>query len=843
MQLFVIGFMFLRRSVYEKRTIIRVLSIIIVLSMLFVNNAFASNVIDTNINLTEIKHSWADRTSLLSKKDIPQQLIDNVNLDLAKVESVDIGDMESLDSFTVVNNDGTKTIYKFEKPIKYVNEDKKLQYIDNELVSSTKSNGFLSTYSYENKANSVKSYYSNSINKGILLENEDYSIRMTPVAQNNAIANKTTAIEQGIATDAVRYTDVFATGVDLEYISTNSGIKENIVIDEKMEIPEIKFTIITNNLTAECIDGTYIAFRGNNSDVIKYTISQPYIKDSSGVNPISLDNGYTLTQVKTNMYEVTMVLDEAFLEADSTVYPVIIDPMISIASDNFQDASVFSGTSTNYHSSQWNTVGYLSGKGIGLSYIKVTNTQDFIYVNPENVWEANYYAYEGSGTSTTMTVGVYDTNYYEWVSYATYSNLSNKLGALYNTYIINASDTSNYENNWYCFSIKELWKQWLKHSLGQASGKDQEYGFCLKDNAATSSTYKQFGSSENTVYNPYLEIVYTEDTPIESGYYYISNKYFEDSQEDIYYYLDVSDAYNNWDSEVLNVGVYSAHYNKNQQWFIESLGNGYYKFRSNWPFATNKYLTLLNGAIVVSDYSSTSAYQLFRIVKYSNNNHRIIPVGGNNLVNVLTADSMSLTVLNGWYNGEDNQKWNIYEGLRVDVQHRQQEKTNWCWAACAQMIGTKNVGNQMIDGYEEKTQTEIVNYVKFSLLAPNEPAVPNELKKAIKYVTPENETPYIYDVHSGAALTELNIKNYIINDIPIVIELAPYNDETDEYEAGHYLVIYGYQKKPNGLNFLIRDSSKDENVDTSTTYDQLIDKTFSHYRGWDWVITMYQAVS
>ena len=111
------------------------------------------------------------------------------------------------------------------------------------------------------------------------------------------------------------------------------------------------------------------------------------------------------------MYKLTIVVDKEFLESETTVYPVTIDPTVSMAATNMSDAPVFSGYPTrNYYTNEYNMVGYHgSSYKEAISYVKLNTLSSYKYINPKKINLAYYRVYEGSGKTSTATINLYDT--------------------------------------------------------------------------------------------------------------------------------------------------------------------------------------------------------------------------------------------------------------------------------------------------------------------------------------------------------------------------------------------------------------------------------------------------
>lgn len=105
----------------------------------------------------------------------------------------------------------------------------------------------------------------------------------------------------------------------------------------------------------------------------------------------------------------------------------------------------------------------------------------------------------------------------------------------------------------------------------------------------------------------------------------------------------------------------------------------------------------------------------------------------------------------------------------LNVTRYQQEKTNWCWAACAKMMG-----NYLGNGY---SQSEICKNVKGN--TNNNTASLDEVTSAIKYATGKTVT------RSGI-IALYTISRSIDNNKPLVIRMQ-WNSG-----GGHVVVVSGY---------------------------------------------------
>lgn len=135
--------------------------------------------------------------------------------------------------------------------------------------------------------------------------------------------------------------------------------------------------------------------------------------------------------------------------------------------------------------------------------------------------------------------------------------------------------------------------------------------------------------------------------------------------------------------------------------------------------------------------------------------------------------------------------------VKLSVSRFAQERTSWCWAACAQMIGNYMTGTK-------KTQASIVEYVKGAVI--NEGGTQSENKKAVQYTIGSN-----YTASAKEVVTLAQFKYYINKGQPASIRI------TASTGAGHRYVVAGYQ---DSKLFLI-DPWEDE-VDAWYSYTALV---------------------
>ena len=387
---------------------------------------------------------------------------------------------------------------------------------------------------------------------------------------------------------------------------------------------------------------------------MKLYIGQINAKDSyTGDNEnddthFTLYNSLELEQIgnKADVYKLTIVVDREFLESETTVYPVTIDPTVSMAATNMSDAPVFSGYPTrNYYTNEYNMVGYHgSSYKEAISYVKLNTLSSYKYINPQKINLAYYRVYEGSGKTSTATINLYDTVSTWNDTTITYNNKPSFAGNAASSQTISSS-------GWYLFSITSLFKNWLQGTLGEG-GFSHNYGFALSA-STTGVSSRHFCSANSANYLPTIVVQYSEDTSIADGAYYIKSKYSN-------LYLDTEQNA----SANGNVIQYGFHGNDNQVWVVKHQSDGYYKLYSPW-YDETKCLDVTsnptqNGSNVDVYDDGDGDYLLFKLVSNNDGSYRIISKwsGNQKVLDVCGPSTAATANIQIWeYLNVDQQKW------------------------------------------------------------------------------------------------------------------------------------------------------------------------------------------
>ena len=166
--------------------------------------------------------------------------------------------------------------------------------------------------------------------------------------------------------------------------------------------------------------------------------------------------------------------------------------------------------------------------------------------------------------------------------------------------------------------------------------------------------------------------------------------------------------------------------------------------------------------------------------------------------------------------------YTLDRGVLTDVQ---QAKTNWCWAACAEMAG------HYVDPETDKTQWAVVRYFKGTSTDdfPNVPGNCYEIERAIEYVANNKVNYYV----SGSALRCGDIYNeVVVDDKAIVASMQPSSG------TGHAILVYGIRYAC-GVDY-VRYIDPWEGESRMEVYSKLIDGTASALTDLKWDQSVYE---
>lgn len=289
------------------------------------------------IQQTEISEKLPIFDKLLQKIPIDKDSIPAL-LDIDRLKSQGFisrlkSEEKSMCEIVLEKDDGTKALYLFDSPIKYIDED------GNTIDKSNKAvrNGS----AFKCKSNDIDVILPAVLSSGIIFNDDELKIIMRPMKTANI--GRIMSVGMINDEDSVLYKDVFYKYTDIEYTYNYDGVKEDIIIEKYNDKNTFDFEVTTGGLTLYEDKGTLLL--SDASGKVKASLGEVVV--SSGDNKNNTFGNFEITEkVKNNSYIVTVSGDKEYLKSPDTVYPVRIDPTIKSTSTDvgIEDLQVFKGT-------------------------------------------------------------------------------------------------------------------------------------------------------------------------------------------------------------------------------------------------------------------------------------------------------------------------------------------------------------------------------------------------------------------------------------------------------------------------------------------------------------------
>ena len=243
--------------------------------------------------------------------------------------------------------DGSYIAAQYDKPIHYLDENGEWQNIDNTLAErgSDISTGN-ARVKFAKKITGNEALFTLHENNRKITMSLDGAIKKTVgTVINSNTATEVTKLQKMMSlenlTAKVLYEDILD-GVDLEYIVDSYDIKENIIVKEKADNYTYTFTMQLNNLNAVLDDKGQILLSDSATGVIEYIIPAPIASDADSVYAENDLLYYTLTDSGNGKYSLSVHIDSDWMNDESRVYPVTIDPPISVPKSSVTDIEICS---------------------------------------------------------------------------------------------------------------------------------------------------------------------------------------------------------------------------------------------------------------------------------------------------------------------------------------------------------------------------------------------------------------------------------------------------------------------------------------------------------------------
>lgn len=244
-----------------------------------------------------------------------------------KSEETDLSDI------VLEKNDGTRALYIFDSPVKYISDDGDVIDKSNKVIKNGSA--------FKSESNDIEVTLPLSLSSGITVDDEELNLSMRPIRNNNLARLLSVGKKSG--EESVKYEDVFDEYTDIEYTYTYDGVKEDIILEKYNGTNKFDFELLTNGLEL-CEDKGVLLLKDNNGNV-QAVIGEIVVFSADNKNN-TMGKYQIIEKGKNNCYVISVTVDNEYLTSEKTKYPVTIDPYIksNTGDGGIEDMQVFKGT-------------------------------------------------------------------------------------------------------------------------------------------------------------------------------------------------------------------------------------------------------------------------------------------------------------------------------------------------------------------------------------------------------------------------------------------------------------------------------------------------------------------
>lgn len=443
---------------------------------------------------------------------LPRVFEDSFICDYVDTEKLDeaghvarIPEEEDLDTYVFLNRDGTKSVYYMDENVRYIDENG--EKVEKDLSIVRKNKG------YSLKASDVKLWFPDVLSDGISVKYDNFHLTLYP----QGVADTEEVIIDEY--ERITYPGVFGENTVLAYTPTLSGLKEDIILSEYTGQLSFDFLIHTHGMRILMQDGKWVVKKPGNGNKETFELGAVQIYDSAG--NFCVGEMAVTEQNNGSKYILTLTAPEEFLTDPDTVYPVTIDPSLTVSdnvtgSNAIEDSVLYSGTpAVNYGGFTYLTVGYNgSTYGIGRAIFRLPglyNSELYNSLSSSQILSVTFHTWDASGHDS-LPITVRANVHIPWTeSEVKWNNAPGGYPGL--------SPVTAYmpSGDFACFDVTSIVEWWK-------AGNSPQGGLTMMNPNETSELYKKVPCSSETAITdrrPYVIMTYTTDLTITSSTNYV----------------------------------------------------------------------------------------------------------------------------------------------------------------------------------------------------------------------------------------------------------------------------------------------------------------------------------
>ncbi|MBK3496834.1 RHS repeat-associated core domain-containing protein [Viridibacillus sp. YIM B01967] len=291
--------------------------------------------------------------------------------------------------------------------------------------------------------------------------------------------------------NTLNYKEVYP-NIDLRHIALNNEVKEDWIVREFTGINEFNYSIKTDLYGEVKKDGSVGFYEDEAKSSLVFSLPKPVMVDSNyndtlGDGARSTKLYYELTSTEKGLYELKLTADKKWLESSERVFPIYIDPSVSI--NALGDTYVSSKYPTANFNKQWDpsqgeyvlqTGYYDSTSGTNYPFIKFSIVGD---LKGATIDSADLQAYVTHAYYATQKNGL-------WVDEVKGSWGANELTWNNKPSSTKITSTSVGRDEWAHFNVTDTIQAWV-------SGERSNYGFKFHTNGNGQTYWKKITAAES----------------------------------------------------------------------------------------------------------------------------------------------------------------------------------------------------------------------------------------------------------------------------------------------------------------------------------------------------------
>ena len=247
------------------------------------------------------------------------------------------------------NKNGTKTLYVYACPIRFIDNNDQLSLIDTSLINIEDDTLIGKGYSYTVSNSDIKSFFPAELSKDRaikLQKNMEYEF-----STDNDGVIKSQIIDQlnfiGEKRAMITYKNAFGENSSLNFYPSLLGVNSEIVFNEKPTSNLVKFRLkaVDCNITVDpagyiMMKKEMVNDKGNSNMEIVGIIQAPLIRDDNG--KLCYNNKHRINKIDNDYYELTASLDNEFLNDPGIQYPLTCYIPFEMRREKQPDSAVYS---------------------------------------------------------------------------------------------------------------------------------------------------------------------------------------------------------------------------------------------------------------------------------------------------------------------------------------------------------------------------------------------------------------------------------------------------------------------------------------------------------------------